>query len=188
MLLCFKIQRLCSEDLDDMPDQPSYKTEIQEPKEDPRKARYQKRNSTDPIVVAPNTKPAVAIESIEMGSRPVPVPAPAPVQPGIFVRLWRALFGTGDTKPKQKPKKSSNYKGKDEKNSRGKPRGGQNRGRNNNSSRNSGPKNNNQRNSNPRNNQRKANPKAGPKSDAKAAGNEQGDNSSQNSAQKGRYF
>ena len=39
----FKIQRLRSEDLDDMPNLPSYKVEIAEPKEDSRKTRYQKK-------------------------------------------------------------------------------------------------------------------------------------------------
>ena len=71
----FKIQRLRSEDLDEMPDLPSYKTQIQEVKEDPRKAKYQKKNQQSNVVIAPNTAPAVAIESVQMGDKP---PAPAP--------------------------------------------------------------------------------------------------------------
>ncbi|MCL4161297.1 UNVERIFIED_CONTAM: hypothetical protein GTU68_024560, partial [Idotea baltica] len=101
----YKIQRLRSEDLDDMPDLPSYNTEIQEPKEDPRKARYQKKNQQSNAVIPPNTAPAVGIESIQMGDKPIPTPpvvAPAPQKPGIFVVLWRALFGTGEEAPKKK--------------------------------------------------------------------------------------
>ncbi len=109
----FKIQRLRSEDLDEMPDLPSYKTEIQEPKENPRKARYQKKNQPQNVVIAPNTAPAVGIESVAMGDKP-PAPAPkpepaAPIKPGIFVRLWRALFGTGE---EEQPKKDNKDKGK----------------------------------------------------------------------------
>ncbi len=153
----FKIQRLRSEDLDEMPTQLSYKTEIQEPKEDPRKARYQKRNAEAPLV-APNTQPAVAIESIEMGDRPVPAPKPLPVEPGIFVRWWRALFGSGDGKPKSKKHPQQGGKGKDGKGGRGKQsRGGQNRGRTDGAARSGSPKGNAQRTSNPRNSQRNSN-------------------------------
>jgi len=104
----FKILRLRSEDLDNMPNLPSYKVEIAEPKEDPRKAKYQKKHQPSPVLIAPNTAPAVAIESIQMENKPAPSPvaapvAPAaPVKPGIFVRMWRALFGHGDEQPKKK--------------------------------------------------------------------------------------
>ncbi len=149
----FKVQRLRSEDLDEMPNLPSYKTEIQEPKEDPRKAKYQKKNNTSNVLIAPNTAPAVGIESVQMGDKPAPVaaaqattaaaPVVAPVKPGIFVRLWRALFGTGD----EGVRKSEDKKAKSENNRDGRKndnrkhnrnqsktggRGGNKRGRNNN--------------------------------------------------------
>jgi len=138
----FKIQRLRSEDLDEMPNLPSYKTTIQEPKEDPRKAKYQKKPQTNNVVTAPNTAPAVAIESVQMGDKPAPTPAPPapePVQPGIFVKIWRALFATGDEqpeKPNRKSDKHHNNRGGNRNNNRnqakGGGRGGNNRGRNNN--------------------------------------------------------
>lgn len=104
----FKIQRLRSEDLDEMPNLPSYKVEIAEPKEDPRKAKYQKKHQTSNVVIAPNTEPAVGIESIMVEDKPAPTPkavAPEPIQPGLFVRWWRALFGAGEeeSKPSKKP-------------------------------------------------------------------------------------
>lgn len=92
----FKIQRLRSEDLDEMPDLPSYKMEVQEEKEDPRKAKYQKRAQKPATATPINATPAVGIESIKMEEKP-PAPVKAePAKPGIFVRLWRALFGTGE--------------------------------------------------------------------------------------------
>ena len=151
----FKIQRLRSEDLDEMPNLPSYKTEIQEPKEDPRKAKYQKKNTTSNVVIAPNTAPAVGIESVQMGDKPAaPSPAPvaaatapivaAPAKPGLFVRWWRALFGTGDEglqKPEKKTNTRNNNRGGGQNNNqrnnnrnqnKSGNRGGNNRGRNNN--------------------------------------------------------
>ena len=147
----FKVQRLRSEDLDEMPNLPSYKTEIQEPKEDPRKAKYQKKNNTNNVVIAPNTAPAVGIESIQMDDKPAPVAAAAaapaasvvePMKPGIFVRLWRALFGTGDEgvqKTDDKKAKSNNRGGRhnNRQNNRNQSKGGnrggnKKRGRNNN--------------------------------------------------------
>ena len=110
----FKIQRLRSEDLDDMPNLPSYNTTIEEPKEDTRKTKYQKRNQPADAVITPNTKPAVAIESIQMGNRPTPTPAPEPVKAGLFVRWWRALFARGDdskSKPKNKGHKKHHKSG-----------------------------------------------------------------------------
>ncbi len=131
----FKIQRLRSEDLDEMPDLPSYKTQIQEEKEDPRKAKYQKKNQpNNNVVTAPNTAPAVGIESIEMGEKPPsPAPAPEPAKPGIFVRIWRALFGTGEEeKPsKQKPKRGNQRGGHNNRNKPYNKRGNQRGGRNN---------------------------------------------------------
>ena len=102
----FKVQRLRSEDLDEMPNLPSYKVELAEPQEDPRKARYQKKHQPAAApVIAPNTAPAVGIESIQMGDKPIPQPAPEPVKPGLFVRWWRALFAKGDEPSKPKHKK-----------------------------------------------------------------------------------
>jgi len=146
----FKIQRLRSEDLDEMPNLPSYKTEIQEVKEDPRKAKYQKKNQTSNVVIAPNTEPAVAIESIKMGDAPLPAAKPEPVAPaqvGILVKIWRALFATGEEEqPKQEEKKDSKSSNN-------------NRGRNNqrNNNRNNRGHNNKQRNNNRNNNNRNNN-------------------------------
>lgn len=97
----FKIQRLRSEDLDDMPNLPSYKVEIAEPQEDPRKARFQKKPQGQ-ATITPDTPPAVGIESIQVEDKPQPKPNVEPAKAGIFVRLWRALFGTGDEDSKEK--------------------------------------------------------------------------------------
>jgi len=136
----FKIQRLRSEDLDDMPSLPSYKTEIQAPKEDSRKAKYQKKNQTNNVVIAPNTAPAVGIESIQMTDKPAPAPKPEPVKPGLFVRIWRALFATGDeetTKKKPANKGNRNNGNRNQRrNNRGGNRNNQRRGQQNQAQRN----------------------------------------------------
>ncbi len=126
----FKIQRLRSEDLDDMPNLPSYKVEIAEPQEDPRKAKYQKKQQASSVVIAPNTAPAVGIESIQMEDKPLPQPKPEPIKPGLFVRIWRALFATGDeqTKKKQTENKKQHSKGQKHRDSRGGQRNNQRRG------------------------------------------------------------
>jgi ribonuclease E len=149
----FKIQRLRSEDLDEMPNLPSYKVEIAEPKEDPRKTRYQKKNQANNVVIAPNTAPAVGIESIKMEDKPAPIPQAAvapvqPIKPGFFVRVWRSLFARGDAPiQEEKPKQKANTKPKSANsglanrnnnrspNNRGKQTGGQQRGRRNNNNR-----------------------------------------------------
>jgi ribonuclease E len=116
----FKIQRLRSEDLDEMPNLPSYNVEITEPKEDPRKTKYQKKHQVSNVVIAPNTEPAVGLESIELEAKPAPTPkpvAPEPVKAGIFVRWWRALFGTGEEG--KKPNKKPVHRGRDKKDSDG---------------------------------------------------------------------
>lgn len=142
----FKVQRLRSEDLDEMPNLPSYKVEIAEPVEDPRKAKYQKKNQQKSnVVIAPNTAPAVGIESVKMEDKPAPAPQPEPVKPGIFVRLWRALFGTGD-EPKS-DKRPNNKQG----------RNNQNNKRNNNRRRNYNNRNRNNKNQQNRGNNRNAN-------------------------------
>ncbi|MEM7277802.1 MAG: Rne/Rng family ribonuclease [Pseudomonadota bacterium] len=46
-----------------------------------------------------------------------------PQEPGIFVKLWRFLFGTGDTKPKKKAKKKT-AKSRNTRNTRNNTRGG----------------------------------------------------------------
>lgn len=125
----FKIQRLRSEDLDEMPNLPSYKVEIAEPQEDPRKARYQKKAPAANVVIAPNTEPAVGIESIQMEDKPMPKPVPEPIKPGLFVRIWRALFATGDEPKKDKKgakKSGGDHKG--QKNNRSGDRNNQRRG------------------------------------------------------------
>jgi len=149
----FKIQRLRSEELDEMPNLPSYQVEISEPKEDPRKAKYQKKQQTNNVVIAPNTAPAVNIESIQTVDKPAPAsvtPVSAPIQPGLFVRWWRALFGTGDNvKTKDTRKKSTsnernskssssnrkNNQSRNNSNNRSNRRGGQRRGGRNQNSR-----------------------------------------------------
>ena len=149
----FKIQRLRSEDLDDMPQQLSYKTEIAEPKEDARKAKYQKRNQPSPVLVAPNTQPAVAIESIQMSDRPQPQPKAAPAKPGLFVRLWRALFGTGEEDKKQQ-RGGKNHSSNRGRGGRGKSGGRGGRGTSNQGSRGRGQRRNNNRGNNASNNGR----------------------------------
>ena len=149
----FKIQRLRSEDLDDMPQQLSYKTEIAEPKEDARKAKYQKRNQPSQVLVAPNTQPAVAIESIQMSDRPQPQPKAAPAKPGLFVRLWRALFGTGEEDKKQQ-RGGKNHSSNRGRGGRGKSGGRGGRGTSNQGSRGRGQRRNNNRGNNASNNGR----------------------------------
>jgi ribonuclease E len=127
----FKIQRLRSEDLDEIPDLPSYKMEVEEEKEDPRKAKYQKRAQKPANTTPINTSPAVGIDSVKMEDKP-PAPVKAePAKPGIFVRFWRALFGTGEEeKPKNKRNNQrNNNRGDNRNNNRGNNRNN-NRGRN----------------------------------------------------------
>lgn len=48
----------------------------------------------------PSEQPAIRAV---MPEAPTPPPPAPPAGPGLFVRLWRALFGTGASKPKPKP-------------------------------------------------------------------------------------
>ncbi len=103
----FKIKRLRAEDVDEMPDLPSFKLRIEKNKET-KKSFGETVNKITPTPPAP----AVGLDSIQLeGSAPPPTQAPVattpttePTQVGIFVKLWRSLFGTGtqQSKPEQK--------------------------------------------------------------------------------------
>ena len=102
----FKIKRLRGEDLNELPNLPSFKLEIQEEAEDPRKARYQSKPQ-QPVTTS-NDKPAVGIESIQINT-----PQPAPKKktgPGLLTRLWKGLFGGSEEEEPKKKKRS--YHGK----------------------------------------------------------------------------
>lgn len=103
----FKIKRLRGEDLNELPNIPSFKLQIQEEPEDPRKARYQNKPQTAPASTV-NSQPAVGIESIQMdGPQPTPKKKSGP---GILTRLWRDLFGIGEEEPKKKKRTNRNNK------------------------------------------------------------------------------
>lgn len=103
--------------------------------------------------------------------------AAAPVKPGIFVRMWRALFGTGTPEPAKKkrpqrrrPQRSNaNNKGGNKNQNRNKNRNNQRKrpqnkrgGKNNQNKNNQGNKNKNQRNNNKQQNQNKGQQNAKP--------------------------
>jgi len=159
----FKIKRLRAEDIDEMPDLPSFKLRIE-------KAREEKKSfgKTVKKIQPQKQEPVVGLDSVQMeGTAPAPAPA-APVaaaQPvekaGIFVRIWRSLFGTGSSEPKKpvRKKQSSRKTGNRHPRKTGNrhPRNNKNNKNNNqnrNRSRNTKPKqgsNNGQRNPNQRN-------------------------------------
>ncbi|MDX1454139.1 MAG: ribonuclease E [Gammaproteobacteria bacterium] len=76
-------------------------------------------------------------------TRPAPAPAatPEPQKPGLFVRIWRALFGTGESSDSEKKKKKDQQR---------KTRGGSERGDRNERSRRGGRRNRNERGSDTR--------------------------------------
>lgn len=94
----FKIKRLRAEDIDEMPDLPSFKLKIEKAKEENKKS-YGK--TVNKISVPPTQEPAVALDSVQMqGVAPsTPTLKSAPIsqaeQIGLFVKVWRGLFGTG---------------------------------------------------------------------------------------------
>ena len=154
----FKIKRLRAEDIDEMPDLPSFKLRIEKAKEDKKKSYGQTVNK---IATPIAQEPAVAIDSVQMqGVAPTaPTLKPAPVseaeQVGLFVKVWRGLFGTGapvePEKPIRKKKRTNNNNRGGRNNQRGVQRRGgqQNRGNRNNQNRN---RNKQQNNRNQRNN------------------------------------
>jgi len=138
----FKIKRLRAEDIDEMPDLPSFKLRIEKAKEEKKKTYGQTVNKISTPVTQ---EPAVALDSVKMqGVAPsAPTLKPAPVsqaeQVGLFVKVWRGLFGTGtpveEEKPVRKKKRTSNRGGRNNNQRGGQRRGGQqNRNNNNNRS------------------------------------------------------
>ena len=142
----YKIKRLRAEDIDAMPDMPSFKLKM----EGTKKERNAFELVGTDISTETRPEPAVGLDSIEMQTA---APAPntnqtsstASEEVGIFVKIWRSLFGTGaaseQPKKKSQPRKNqrssqnnrnrSNNNRNRNQNARGGNRGQNNRGRNN---------------------------------------------------------
>ena len=140
----YKIKRLRAEDIDAMPDMPSFKLKMEGAKKE--------RNAFEMMGTEINTEsrpePVVGLDSIQMDSA---APGPTtqqntatPIAPaaevGIFVKIWRALFGTGNSQAEQQPQKQNNHNRNNQQNNnrnrnnnrhRNNNRGGQNANRNN---------------------------------------------------------
>jgi len=83
-----------------------------------------------PLNKAPEAKIETPAVTITRPDSPPPAPTPVAVVqgPGLFVRLWRALFGTGDA-PKKKPQRQSTSRPRTSGNRKPGNRGGQSQGR-----------------------------------------------------------
>jgi ribonuclease E len=69
------------------------------PAEEPAAATEAAEGRDKKPVPQPAVVPMLAATSSPMPAAPAAEQAPAPVKPGIFVRLWRALFGKGEPVP-----------------------------------------------------------------------------------------
>jgi len=125
----YEIKRLRAEDIDAMPDMPSFKLKMEGAKKE--RDLYQALASNGEAPAKPIQQPVVGLDSIEMKSA-----APAPTSKeeeklGLFTRIWRSLFGGAEKKATPVKK---NYKGKNRSNNRSsnnRNRNNQNRNRNN---------------------------------------------------------
>ena len=169
----YKIKRLRAEDIDAMPDMPSFKLKM----EGAKKERNMFEMIGSEVSSEPKAQPAVAADSIQMDTvapSAAPTQAITVEQPGIFIKLWRKLFGTGTAPAPEKPQRKSNqnkqYNNRNRNNQRSRNnsgsrnnrnmnRSGQNRNRNNqrnrNNSNNHNSSNNNTNNQQRQNQQRK---------------------------------
>ncbi len=105
----YRIRRLRSEDVESEEEVPSYKIELQEEE----KAAAPVTGITQ---ATPNAKPAVG-QLVPRGTAPKRAAKP---KPGLLVRLFRALFGTGE---KKKPRTGSGRKRQAHQRDRGGSRG-----------------------------------------------------------------
>jgi len=96
----YHIRRLRSEELAVLADSPSYRLEIQEEEEDTNPHRPRAR------VVAPVAVAAVTDVPMATPAPAPPAPPAAPPRPGLFKRMFGALFGGGEPAP-EKPQASA---------------------------------------------------------------------------------
>lgn len=180
----YKIKRLRAEDIDAMPDMPSFRLRMEKNKETQKMmgTEITQQNAT------PLPEPAVGIDSIQLeGVAPPPSTAPEKPQVGLFVKIWRGLFSTGEAEEKKKPQQrkkktgspqrrrrnnNNNSNNTNKSRNRGQQRGNNNRGRNNNN-------NNRQQNNNNRNQQNK---QPQNRQDQSAKNNDSGNNKNNNNA------
>ena len=153
----YKIKRLRAEDIDAMPDMPSFKLKMEGSKKE--KSMFEMVGTE--VSSEPRPQPAVAADSIKMETS-APAPAPSAIsssgeEPGVFIKLWRSLFGTG-TVVEQQPKRNNQKRQQNNRSRNNNSRNNNNRNNNRNTNRSNQNRNRNQRSrNNSNNNQQKQN-------------------------------
>lgn len=143
----YKIKRLRAEDINAMPDMPSFKLKMDGAKKERNAFELLDTN----VSTETRPEPAVALDSVEM--RTAPTSSTTQIsstilkthqETGILVKIWRALFGKGNVKEVKKTpqrknqRRSQNNRNRNRshnQNSRSASRGPNNRNRNNNQQR-----------------------------------------------------